>query len=98
MDTDGSVHTKTLASPAFAETHPAWLVPVIEYTELATGVTTALPLLKVYVAAPPGFSVYAFPEHIEPLLTDITGNANTVTFDTTVFGEAQPWRLYPVTE
>jgi hypothetical protein len=64
----------------------------------AVGETTALPPLYVYVFAPVGAIVNDFPAQIDPLLTDITGCAFTVTDETAVFELTQPAALVPVTE
>ena len=96
--TTGSATTVMLATAGAVEIQPAVLVPVTEYAVVAAGETIAEPLLQVQVLAPLGDMVKDCPLQIEPLFTEITGMAYTVTLAIAGAADTHPAVLVPVTE
>jgi hypothetical protein len=93
----GKAKTVTCATAVLDDTQPAELVPVTAYDVLVVGLTVKVLPVIVYVCAPDGTKVMDLPEQSVALFTDTTGNAKTVTVESTG-KDVQPALLVPTTE
>jgi hypothetical protein len=93
----GLVKTVTNDTTVFTAAQPLVLLPVTEYEVVPGGVTKKLLPLTEYVDAPEGRMVKGFPLQIVPLLTEMVGEVITESVHTTLFTEAHPMLLVPVT-